>query len=417
MSTALILSGGGARAAYQVGVLRAVLEILDTNRQPFDIVCGTSAGSINAAYYVASAHRPRFGMGRLHHVWRNISAANVYDTSWLSVLRTTARLGAGAFRYTERFKPPSILDNSPLERLLTRWLDFGAMRANLRNGYVRNLCINAVNYSTGESVAFYEGETVEPWQRLHRHGEPVTLSLDHVMASAAIPILFPPRAINGNFFGDGALRQLNPLSPALHLGARRLFVIGVSSNKHDRGRTLRPIQPTIAQMAGHLLNREFIDNLEADIEQAEVINELLDDCALGEGSNPPAQKVEFLVITPSTPFDEMAARYIDRQPGSMRFLFRLLGAQGQGAGASFASLLLFDGGYCQAGITQSRSAGFLKALNNSSLNYQSPKNKKCYFCFSLATSLVARRYAAINSYCANRHSCRFVLHFQWFTCH
>ena len=347
MTTALILSGGGARAAYQVGVLRAVLEILDTNRQPFDIVCGTSAGAINAAYYVAYAHRPRFGMVRLHHVWRNLSAADIYDTSWRGVVRTTARLGAGAFRNTERVKPTSILNNKPLERLLTRWLDFTAIRANLQNGFVRNLCINAVNYSTGESVAFYEGATVEPWQRLHRHGEPTTLSLDHVMASTAIPILFPPRAINGHYFGDGALRQLNPLSPALHLGARRLFVIGVSSNKHNRGKPSRAIKPTLAQIVGHLLNREFIDNLEADIEQAEVINELMDDCAFGEGGKPPAQKVEILVITPSTPFDEMAARYIDRQPGSMRFLFRLLGARGQGAGASFASFLLFDGGFCQ----------------------------------------------------------------------
>jgi NTE family protein len=347
MTTALILSGGGARGAYQVGVLRAVLEILDTTRQPFDIVCGTSAGAINAAYYVAYAHRPRFGMVRLHHVWRNLSAAGIYDTSWGSVLATTARFGAGVFRIRQPRKPLSILDNKPLERLLTRWLDFPTIRANLQSGCVRNLCINAINYSTGESVAFYEGQPVQAWQRLHRHGEPATLTLDHVMASAAIPILFPPRLINGHYYGDGALRQLNPLSPALHLGARRLFVIGVSSNKQGRKLQHRPMQPTIAQMAGHLLNREFIDNLEADIEQAEMINELLDDCRLLAGRDTPTQKVDILVITPSKPFDEMAARYIDRQPASMRLLFRLLGARGQGAGASFASFLLFDGGFCQ----------------------------------------------------------------------
>jgi len=347
MATALILSGGGARGAYQVGVLRAVLEILEGKRQPFDIVCGTSAGAINAAYYVANAHRPRFGIVRLHHVWRHLSSADIYDTSWGSVLKTTARMGAGAFRTTEHLKPPSILDNDPLQRLLSRWIDFSAIRANLHYGCVRNLCINAINYSTGESVAFYEGEPVPPWQRLHRRGEQTELSLDHVMASAAIPILFPPRVINGHYYGDGALRQLNPLSPALHLGARRLFVIGVSSNKHHRSESPRVLKPTIAQMAGHLLNREFIDNLEADIEQAEVINSLLDDCNLSHDRDTPAQKVDFLVITPSTPFDEMAAKYIDRQPGSMRLLFRLLGARGQGAGASFASFLLFDGGFCQ----------------------------------------------------------------------
>jgi NTE family protein len=347
MTTALILSGGGARGAYQVGVLRAVLEILDANAQPFDVICGTSAGAINAAYYVAHAHRPRYGMVRLHHVWRNLKASHIYDTSWRSVLRTTARLGAGAFRAHGNSRPSSLLDNRPLERLLARWVDFAAVHANLANGRVRNLCINAMNYSTGESVAFYEGAPVAPWRRLHRHGEPATLTLDHIMASSAIPILFPPRAINGHYYGDGALRQLNPLSPALHLGARRLFVIGVSSNRRNRGKPVRELQPTIAQMAGHLLNREFIDNLEADIEQAEVINTLLDDCAYHQSAEPPAQKVEFLVITPSIPFDELAAKYIDRQPSNMRLLFRLLGARGQGAGASFASFLLFDGGFCQ----------------------------------------------------------------------
>ena len=350
MSTALILSGGGARAAYQVGVLRAVLEILETTsqpRQPFDIVCGTSAGAINAAYYVSYAHRPRHGMVRLHHVWRRLSASTVYDTTWLSVARSLARLGAGVFRSTERIRPVSLLDNAPLERLLARWVDFAAVRANLQNGHVGNLCINAMNYSTGESVAFYDGKTVEPWHRLHRRGEQTTVNLDHVMASAAIPILFPPRPINGHYFGDGALRQLNPLSPALHLGANRLFIIGVSSNRTNRGNSGKSIPPTIAQMAGHLFNREFIDNLEADIEQAEVINELLNDCALYRSDQPPAHEVEFLVITPSTPFDEMAAKYIHHQPASMRLLLRLLGARAQGAGASFASFLLFDGGFCQ----------------------------------------------------------------------
>lgn len=350
MSTALILSGGGARAAYQVGVLRAVLEIIGADRQPFDIICGTSAGAINAAYFASYAQRPRHGLVRLHHVWRRLSAKEIYDTSWPGVIKSLSRIGSGAFRSTDKFRPSSLLDNKPLERLLAQWVDFAAVRANLENGVVRNLCITAMNYSTGESIAFYDGAAVEPWQRLHRRGEKTTLSLDHVMASAAIPILFPPRAINGHYYGDGALRQLHPLSPALHLGASKLFVIGVSSNRNNgTGNNKQPknIPPTIAQMAGHLLNREFIDNLEADIEQAEVINGLLDDCALYRSNTPLANSVEIQVITPSVPFDEMAARYIHRQPTSMRLLLRILGARAQGAGASFASFLLFDGGFCQ----------------------------------------------------------------------
>lgn len=361
MSTALILSGGGARAAYQVGVLRGVLEIIGYNRQPFDIICGTSAGSINAAYYVSYAHRPRHGLVRLSHVWRSISAADIYDTSWLSIVKSLGNFGVGTVKGFNKHGPVSILDNKPLEKLLSRWLDFNAIRVNLEKGCVQNLCINALNYTTGESVAFYDGLPVEPWERLHRHGEYMTLSLDHVMASAAIPILFSPRKINGNYFGDGALRQLNPLSPALHLGARRLFVIGVSANRTGREKFKKPIPPTLAQMAGHLLNREFIDNLEADIEQAEVINDLLNDCALFRTDTPLARQVEILLITPSIAFDEIAAKYINRQPSSMRLLFRLMGAEEDGSGASFASFLLFDGGFCQ----ELSDTGYRDAHDNS----------------------------------------------------
>ena len=349
MTVALILSGGGARAAYQVGVMRAVLEIIEADRQPFDIICGTSAGAINATYFTSYAHRPRHGLVRLHHVWRCISAAEVYDTSWSSVLKSMMKISRGATTADDSEGAVSLLDNSPLERLLSRWVDFAAVRANLQNGIVRNLCITGLNYTTGESIAFYEGAEVEPWHRTHRSGVQTTLSLDHVMASAAIPILFPPRLIDGQFYGDGALRQLNPLSPALHLGADKLFVIGVSSNRKVRAelRRNRPVlAPTIAQMAGHLFNREFIDNLEADVERAELINGLLSDCALSRSSTPLAKEVDIFVITPSIPFDELAVKYIDKQPGSMRFLFRLVGARAQGAGASFASFLLFDGGFC-----------------------------------------------------------------------
>ena len=258
-------------------------------------------------------------------------------------------MSIGALRGGEEEDPTSLLDNAPLEQLLSRWIDFAAVRSNLQNGIVRNLCITGLNYSTGESIAFYEGAEVEPWHRTHRSGVQTTLSLDHIMASAAIPILFPPRLIDNHYYGDGALRQLNPLSPALHLGADKLFVIGVSSNRKVRAEKKgveKGLPPTIAQMAGHLLNREFIDNLEADIERAEVINMLINDCALSRSNEPVVREVDIYFIIPSIPFDEIAVKYIHRQPASMRLLFRLIGARAQGAGASFASFLLFDGGFC-----------------------------------------------------------------------
>ena len=345
MTTALILSGGGARAAYQVGVLRGVAQIVAQNRMPFSIICGTSAGAINAAHLCAWADRPAEGIERLYEFWKGLNAADVYKTSWSSVLSSMGRVVWGVLRGSSDDIPSAVLDNSPLEARLSSWLDFDAIHRNIDRGALVDLAINAMNYNTGESVAFHEGRNPITWQRAHRCGRPTSLCIDHIMASSAIPILFPPRRIEGHFFGDGALRQLNPLSPALHLGARRLFIIGVSGNRHTRDVPVPELPPTIAQMAGHLLNREFIDNLEADIEHAEKINQLMITTGKGAENAPGLSSVDIFVVTPSISFDEAAARYLDQQPSSMRLLFRLIGARGRGAGASFASYLMFDGGF------------------------------------------------------------------------
>lgn len=360
MSTALILSGGGARASYQVGVLRGVADIIGRERQPFQIICGTSAGAINAAYLASYIHSPGEGIARMYDAWRGLSASDIYDTSWGGVLHSLAGVIWGVLGGAGTDMPSAVLDNSPLRVLLSEWLDFAAIRDNIAAGLLRDLCITAMNYSTGESVAFHEGADPVAWRRVHRIGQPAMLSIDHIMASSAIPILFPPQTIEGHFFGDGALRQLNPLSPALHLGARRLFIVGVSANRRNTGVPIPEEPPTVAQMAGHLLNREFIDNLEADIEHAEKINELIAEAMRGGGRASVARGVEILVITPSISFDEVATRYISRQPSSMRFLFRMIGARGRGAGASFASYLLFDGGFC----TELIDAGYRDALDS-----------------------------------------------------
>ena len=345
MTVALILSGGGARAAYQVGVLRGVAQIVRQNRMPFSIICGTSAGAINAAHLCAWADRPAEGVERLYEFWSGLRAADVYKTTWNSVLSRMGQVVWGVLRGINDDIPSAVLDNSPLEARLSRWLDFDAIHRNIDRGALDVLAINAMNYTTGESVAFHEGKGTLTWQRAHRCGRPARLSMDHIMASSAIPILFPPRRMEGHYFGDGALRQLNPLSPALHLGARRLFIIGVSANRHPRETTVQDQPPTIAQMAGHLLNREFIDNLEADIEHAEKINRLILSTGMTSSEVPGTNSVDIFVVTPSISFDEAASRYLHRQPASMRLLFRLIGARGHGAGASFASYLLFDGGF------------------------------------------------------------------------
>jgi NTE family protein len=346
MTTALILSGGGARAAYQVGVLRAVMEIYGHDDLPFDVICGTSAGAINAVFVAANAHRPREGIETLYRAWRGITPSDVYDPRWRAVLGNLLRIVLAPFRQSPRAAPTSLLDNDPLRAMLTSWLDFDAARANLRRGYLQTLCITAMDYASGASVAFYEGGHATPWDRRYRRGEPTRLELDHVIASSAIPILFPAQRIGDVFYGDGALRQLHPISPALKFGATRLFVIGVSARVDAKPHMVERRRPSIGQMAGHLLNREFIDNLEADIELAQRFNAISEALPPAAREHLAAQHIDTLVITPSVPFNEIAAAYMSQQPASIRLLFRLLGATPRGAGASFASYLMFDGAFC-----------------------------------------------------------------------
>jgi NTE family protein len=346
VTTALILSGGGARAAYQVGVLRAVMEIYALDELPFDVICGTSAGAINAVFLAANAHRPRAGVDTLFRAWRGIVPRDVYDPRWRAVIGNLLRIVLAPFRSSARGAPTALLDNRPLRALLESWLDFDAARANIARGHLRNLCITAMDYASGASVAFYEGGGTAPWDRLYRRGEPAEIGVDHVIASAAIPILFPAHRIGSNFYGDGALRQLHPISPALKFGATRLFVVGVSARAKDKPEMVERRRPSIGQMAGHLLNREFIDNLEADIQLAARFNAVSDALAPEDRERFGAQRIETLVITPSVPFNEVAAQFMDKQPPSLKLLFRLVGITPRGAGASFASYLMFDGSFC-----------------------------------------------------------------------
>jgi len=346
MSTALILSGGGARAAYQVGVLRGVMEILPRDRLPFEIICGTSAGAINAVFLAAAADRPRSGIERLYRAWSGIEARDVYDPSWRAVIGSLLRIASSPFRANTRSTPASLLDNAPLRQLLTSWLDFEAARRHVAEGLVRSLCITAMDYASGDSVAFFEGNPIAAWDRLYRRGVPTSLGLDHVMASAAIPILFPAQRIGARHYGDGALRQLHPISPALKFGATRLFIIGVTAAQADKPHMIERRRPSIGQMAGHLLNREFIDNLQADIELAERFNSFADALTPEARTRLGTRSVETLVITPSVHFSEIAVDYLDKQPRSLRLLLQLLGTTRRGAGASFASYLMFDGGFC-----------------------------------------------------------------------
>lgn len=349
--TGLILSGGGARAAYQVGVLAAIADLLpDSTHNPFPVIVGTSAGAINAVSLACGALQFGEAVRRLTMVWQSFHTHQVYRSDWPGVLRQASRFIAHSLLGLGRDTPVALLDSSPLRDLLQQELDFSGIAAAVRQRKLRAVAVTAFGYDSGQAMTFYQGRaTIDPWFRHRRLGIPTRLALDHLLASASIPLIFPPVKIGREFFGDGAVRQSAPISPALHLGANRVLVIGVSGNANapappPRRTAMRP--PTLAQVAGHMLNSTFIDSLESDIELLNRINQL--SSMLPSESRPRhlgLKPVEVLVVAPSRPLDQIAARHRREMPRALRLFLRGPGATKAG-GAGVLSYLLFEPGYC-----------------------------------------------------------------------
>ncbi|WP_439889098.1 patatin-like phospholipase family protein [Pseudomonas sp. MBLB4123] len=352
--TGLILSGGGARAAYQVGVLAAIADLLpNAEHNPFPVIVGTSAGAINAVSLACGALHFGEAIRRLTEVWQGFHTHQVYRSDWSGVLHQATRFIGHSLLGLGTQVPVALLDSSPLSKLLERELDFSGIAAAVRRRRLRAVAVTAFGYETGQAVTFYQGRaTIDPWFRHRRVGVPTRLALQHLLASASIPLVFPPVRINREYFGDGAVRQSAPISPALHLGASRVLVIGVSGNPQGEdvnSAVVRPHDvkpPTLAQIGGHMLNSTFIDSLEGDIELLERINQLSrlvppEERPRGGGLKP----VEVLVISPSQPVDEIAARHRHELPAALRLFLRGPGAT-RASGAGVLSYLLFESGYC-----------------------------------------------------------------------
>jgi NTE family protein len=351
LKTGLILSGGGARAAYQVGVLMAIADLVPKGtRNPFPIICGTSAGAINAAAIAAHAHNYRRGVAGLERVWANITAEQVYRTDLRSFLKSLFRWLISSTVSGSTPVNSALLDNRPLRKLLSLVVNFDRIDEALRNGDLEALSITASGYSSGESVAFFQAqEDAKAWQRSRRVGRASRISVDHLLASSAIPILFPAQKVDSQFYGDGALRQLAPLSPALHLGANRLLVIGVSGNDTAPPRRNMMAYPSLAQVLGHILNSVFVDSLEADVERLERVNQTLSaiPAKVRKQQGITLREVDVFKIYPSQPIDEIAAQHIKELPRTLRFFLRGSGAT-RSPGASAVSYLLFEPGFTRS---------------------------------------------------------------------
>ena len=365
-ATGLLLSGGGARGAYQVGVLQAIAAIRKdagarAQGNPFPIITGTSAGAINAAALACGADDFEGTVRRIAKVWKNLQVQQVYRADSFSMLRSGASwitlLSLGwLLAKWRRLKPRSLLDNAPLQELLTRLVPLERLPELVRLGHVQALAVTASSYSSGEHITFFEGhERLLPWLRSQRRSVRDHITHAHLLASSAIPFAFPalPLTLDGQleYFGDGSMRQSAPLAAAIHLGATRLLVVGAGRMQEPKSETYRHTTrnyPSLAQIAGHALSSIFLDALAVDVERVRRINLTLSLIPPELRSASTLRPVELLVIAPSERLDTIAARHVGDLPPAVRTLLGSMGVSTKAAdvkGAALASYLLFEAGY------------------------------------------------------------------------
>jgi len=346
----LVLTGGGARAAYQVGVLKAVREILgNPTKNPFPILCGTSAGAINATALAVFAEDFSQAVSNLLEVWERMRCGLVYRTDFASIMGRGVRW-LSALSWISRRNPISLLDNAPLRGMLEKFLPFERIQPNIEAGALYAVSVTASGYTSGQSVSFFQGVAgLEGWERQQRIGAVVPLKLEYLLASSALPFIFPAVKVHREYFGDGSMRQIAPVSPALHLGADRVLVVGTGRQSADLARSRSSIYPSLAQIAGHALNSIFLDSLMVDIERLERINRTLSliPAPLLAQSRIELRPVRVLFISPSHPIERIAARFVHELPPMVRFVLRPTGAMNR-AGSNLASYLLFEEPFCRA---------------------------------------------------------------------
>jgi NTE family protein len=348
---ALVLPGGGARGAFQVGVLKALAEILPKkSRNPFPIISGTSAGAVISVVLASRAEYFRSAVRELEFVWSNFRCEQVYKTDHLTMLKSSLHwLSSIVLGGWLVGNPKSLLDNAPLRELLSRNVHFPRIQTSIDNGHLRAIAVTAAGYGSARSETFFEGAAdLRDWQRTRRLGKRTELNLDHIMASIAVPLIFPPQSIGKEYFGDGAMRQATPLSPAVHLGADRILVIGIRDESGEKEPSELGPMPSFAQIAGYMLDTLFMDGLYSDLERITRLNELIDSVPEQHrnGSMANFRAIDTMLVVPSEDLREIAFRHRGELPVAIRALLRGVGGNTPRE-SKLLSFLLFESAFTQ----------------------------------------------------------------------
>lgn len=343
--TALLLTGGGARAAYQVGVLKAIAQQYPrSSKLPFQIISGTSAGAINGAAMACYASCFHLGVKKLEWIWRNFHTNQVYYSDYIRVFRQLLRGIFSAFQADYANKQPvSLFDNKPLKQLLTKVLDLKRIDRNIMGGYLSSVSVTASCYNNGDSISFFQSDSAQEWRRAKRCGQRTLLGVHHLMASAAIPLVFPSVRIHQQYFGDGSVNQLAPLSAPIHLGADKILIVGVADPRKNEPSQRMLHHPDLATIAGHLLDTVFTDTLNSDLERMQRVNNTIN--TMTEHGVPTNLKpINSLLINPSQNFGQLASEHFLSLPLAVRTMLRITGIR-QHSDSSLASYLLFEQDY------------------------------------------------------------------------